>query len=128
MKDYACPVVGTSPSCILLNVAVRNYELKTLHFNMLPFFHALPNEDPLNFIRDFCHTIQTFPLQGLTEDQLRMRCFPYTMKDIAKVWLMSLLAGSLITWDAVYNKFIGSRFYTIAQDHDDCKRTSMCSM
>ncbi|KAL5739631.1 hypothetical protein ACOSQ2_028811 [Xanthoceras sorbifolium] len=40
-----------------------------------------------------------------------MRCFPYTMKDVAKQWLMTLPAGSLCTWSAVYKKFMG-KFYS----------------
>ncbi|KAL5769882.1 hypothetical protein ACOSP7_014036 [Xanthoceras sorbifolium] len=39
MRDYALPVIETSPSCILLDEMSRNYELKNIHFNMLPFFH-----------------------------------------------------------------------------------------
>ncbi|KAL5854518.1 hypothetical protein ACOSQ4_004320 [Xanthoceras sorbifolium] len=52
---------------------------------MLPSFHGLANEDPLTFIHDFHHTIQTFPLQGLSDYQLRMRCILYKIKDEAKV-------------------------------------------
>src|SRR5262249_37762570 len=111
MKEYARPIVGTSPSSILLDDATRNYELKALHYNMLLSFYGMPNKDLLTFIRDFYATIQTFPLQGLTEDQLRMRCFPYTLKDKAKTWLMTLTPGSLTTWDTVYNRFIG-KFYS----------------
>ena len=111
MKEYARPIVGTSPSSILLSDAACNYELKALHYNMLPSFYGLPNEDPLTFIRDFYATIQTFPLHGLTEDQLRMRCFPYSLKDKAKAWLMTLAPGSLTTWEAVYNRFI-EKFYS----------------
>ncbi|KAL5775006.1 hypothetical protein ACOSP7_012563 [Xanthoceras sorbifolium] len=40
-----------------------------------------------------------------------MRCFPYTMKDVAKQWLMTLPAASLCTWSAVYKKFMG-KFYS----------------
>ncbi|KAL5859059.1 hypothetical protein ACOSQ4_000355 [Xanthoceras sorbifolium] len=40
-----------------------------------------------------------------------MRCFPYTMKDVAKQWLMTLPARSLCTWSAVYKKFMG-KFYS----------------
>ncbi|KAL5810649.1 hypothetical protein ACOSQ4_027217 [Xanthoceras sorbifolium] len=40
-----------------------------------------------------------------------MRCFPYTLKDKAKTWLMTLPPGSLRTWSEVYNKFIG-KFYS----------------
>src|SRR5262249_32362602 len=78
---------------------------------MLSSFYGMPNEDPLTFIKDFYTTIQTFLLQGLTEDQLRMRCFPYTLKDKTKAWLMTLTSGSITTWDTVYNHFIG-KFYS----------------
>ena len=40
-----------------------------------------------------------------------MRCFPHTLKDRAKAWLINLLEGSLNTWDKVYKKFI-TRFYS----------------
>ncbi|KAL5834414.1 hypothetical protein ACOSQ4_013911 [Xanthoceras sorbifolium] len=84
MRDYALPVIETSPSCILLDEMSRNYELKNIHFNMLPYFHGAASEDPLTFMREFYSIITTFPLQRLSEEQLRMRCFQYTMKDAAK--------------------------------------------
>nr|GMC57925.1 uncharacterized protein LOC109153743 [Ipomoea batatas] len=85
MTDFGRPQVGASPSCIVLTDAARNYELKT-----------------------------HFPLNDLTEDALRMRCFPYTLKDAAKAWFMALTPGSLRTWPEVYNKFIG-KFYSHAK-------------
>nr|GLL35975.1 uncharacterized protein LOC109169442 [Ipomoea trifida] len=72
------------------------------------------SEDALTFIRDFYGIVQHFPLNDLTEDALRMRCFPYTLKDAAKTWFMSLTPGSLRTWPEVYNKFI-SKFYSHAK-------------
>ena len=36
-----------------------------------------------------------------------MRCFPYTLKDKAKAWLMTLLPNLLRTWETVYEKFMG---------------------
>ncbi|KAL5758641.1 hypothetical protein ACOSP7_021252 [Xanthoceras sorbifolium] len=44
MRDYALPVIETSPSCILLDEMSRNYELKNIHFNMLPYFHGAQQE------------------------------------------------------------------------------------
>ena len=78
---------------------------------MLLSFYGILNEGPLIFIWDFYATVQTFSLQGLSEDQLKMRCFPYTLKDRAKAWLMTLPPNSLTTWEAVYNKFM-SKFYS----------------
>ena len=84
LRDIQRLVIGTSPSCIRLGDAAKNYELKAIHFSMLPSFHGLPSEDALRFLREFYTTIQTFPLRGLPEDELRIRCFPYTLKDRAK--------------------------------------------
>ncbi|CAA0830830.1 Unknown protein, partial [Striga hermonthica] len=38
-------------------------------------------------------------------------CFPETLKDRAKAWLMTLAPDSLTTWEQVYTKFIG-RYYS----------------
>ncbi|KAL5856894.1 hypothetical protein ACOSQ3_004352 [Xanthoceras sorbifolium] len=68
MRDYALPVIETFPSCILLDEMSRNYELKNIHFNMLPYFHRVTSEDPLTFMREFYSIITTFPLQRLFEE------------------------------------------------------------
>ncbi|XP_048229577.1 uncharacterized protein LOC125370041 [Ricinus communis] len=73
MKDYALRTIGNTTSCIVLGDTSRNYELKSIHFNMLPSFYGMPSEDALTFIREFYVIVHTFPLSGLNEDQLRMR-------------------------------------------------------
>jgi len=111
MRELARPVVTSSNSCLVLSDAARNYELKGIYYNMLPSFHGLANEDPLTFIRTFYDTLEHFPLHALTEDQLRMRCFPQTLKERAKTWWISLPAASLRTWEEVYHKFM-RRYYS----------------
>ncbi|KAL5840746.1 hypothetical protein ACOSQ4_013354 [Xanthoceras sorbifolium] len=61
-RGYALPIIEASPSCILLDELSRNYELKNIHFNMLPFFYGTASEDPLTFMREFYSIITTFPL------------------------------------------------------------------
>ncbi|CAA0811062.1 Unknown protein, partial [Striga hermonthica] len=111
LRTLAQPVIGPVTSCIRLPDPARNCELKMIHYNQLPAFHGLPSEDPLNFIREFYNVLNTFPLNGLNEDQLKMRCFPKTLKDRAKAWFMTLAPASLTTWTEVYTKFIG-RYYS----------------
>ena len=72
LRDIQMPVIAVNPSCIRLSDGARNYELKSIHLTMLPQFTGLTAEDALSFIREFYSTVQTFPLQGLTEDELRM--------------------------------------------------------
>ena len=110
MKESARPIICTLVSCIQLGDATPNYELKNVHFTMLSSFYDISNEDPLIFIQDFYAMVQTFPLQCCAEDQLRRRCFPYTLKDRAKAWFMTLPPNPLRTWEVVYKKFMG-KFY-----------------
>ncbi|KAI5339036.1 hypothetical protein L3X38_018308 [Prunus dulcis] len=112
LEDYAQPVIPNSPSCILLPTEARNYDLKSSHFHMLPSFYGLPNEDPLAHIKEFYNVVSGLPLQRVTEANLRMRVFPYTWKDRAKGWLMTLAPGLLTTWDAVAKKFLEKFFST----------------
>lgn len=109
MRDLSIPNLPSS-SCIQLSERIRSYELDEVQFTMLPSFCGLPNEDPLYFMRDFYGVVSYFPLRGLDEDELKLRCFPYTLKDKAKVWFMTLHPNSLATWDDVYDKFM-SRYY-----------------
>ncbi|XP_008232773.1 PREDICTED: uncharacterized protein LOC103331871 [Prunus mume] len=116
MGDLDIPTIPASPSSILLPTAARNYELKSSHLNMLPSFYGLPNEDPLTHIKDIFNAVSSFPLTGVTEDQLRMRVFPYTLKDKAKYWLNSLKPSSLTTWGAIQKKFLEKYFSTQKTD------------
>ncbi|CAL2246504.1 unnamed protein product [Prunus armeniaca] len=83
---------------------------------MLPSFYGLPNEDPLTHIKNIFNAVSSFPLTGVTEDQLRIRVFPYTLKDKAKYWLNSLKPGSLTTWGAIQKKFLEKYFSTQKTD------------
>ncbi|XP_021800683.1 TMV resistance protein N-like [Prunus avium] len=112
LEDYAQPIIPNSPSCILQSTKARNYELKSSNFQILPSFYGLLNEDPLVHIKEFYNVVGTFPLKDVSEANMRMRVFPYTLKDRAKTWLMSLTPGSLTTWDAVAKKFLEKFFST----------------
>ncbi|KAK3193684.1 hypothetical protein Dsin_024994 [Dipteronia sinensis] len=102
MKDYSRPIVDNHPLCIALDAEAMNYELKSFHYNLLPTFHGIPNEDVLKFIREFYVAIQAFPNNMVTENQLRIRCIPHALKEKAKTWLLTLPLASLITWDEVH--------------------------
>lgn len=58
-NGYTLPIIG-NPICIQLEEVVRKYELKNIYYFLLPSFHGIHNEDPLNFIREFYFTVQKF--------------------------------------------------------------------
>ena len=66
MKDYSRPVVSNHPLCIVLEPTARNYELRNSHYNQLPVFRGLPDEDVLLFFREFYVAIQSLPNHRIT--------------------------------------------------------------
>ncbi|KAK3205398.1 hypothetical protein Dsin_019444 [Dipteronia sinensis] len=111
MKDYNMPIVNNFRLCIMLDMAARNYELKSFCYNLLPTFHDLPNEDVLKFLREFYTAIESFPNNWVTEDQLRMRCIPHALNEKGKTWLLTLPSVSLRTWDDVVEK-LTNQYYS----------------
>ncbi|XP_019164434.1 PREDICTED: uncharacterized protein LOC109160613 [Ipomoea nil] len=124
LRDIQRPVIAVNPSCIQLSDAARNYELKTFHMNMLPTFNGLGSEDALGFMRELYSTVQTLPLNNLSEEELRMKCIPYCMRGDARQWLLNLPEGSLRTWDDVYNAFM-FKYYSSQKTMD--YRSKICT-
>lgn len=46
----------------------------------------------------------------MTDDAIRLRLFPFSLKDKAKLWLMSQLQDSIHTWDDLVKKFLAKFF------------------
>ncbi|XP_054780916.1 uncharacterized protein LOC129288398 [Prosopis cineraria] len=110
-EDIQRPMILASRSCIRLSEKMRNYEFKSKHVKALPQFSGHPIEDPLGFIKEFYLAVSTLPLKGLTEEELKMRCFSHCMKEDAREWLLNLPEESLTTWVEVYEAFM-LRFYS----------------
>ena len=53
---------------------------------MVQFF-GMTNEDPNDHITEFLEIFNTIMFNGMTEDVLRLRLFPFTLRDKAKKWL-----------------------------------------
>ncbi|CAL8136909.1 unnamed protein product [Prunus armeniaca] len=117
MGDLDIPTILMSPSSIVLPTAARNYELKNIHFNMMPSFHGLSSKDPLAHIRDIFNMVSNMALtEEVTEEHLMMKVFPYKLKDKVKMWLNSLRPGLLTSWTEVQNKFLEKFFSTQKTD------------
>ena len=88
MRDHIHPPRVSAPSCIIPpaeNVVVRPYLVP-----LLPTFHGMENENPYTHIRDFEEVCTTFKEGAFDMDLLKLKSFPLTLKDKAKIWLNSL--------------------------------------
>ena len=111
MKESYIPLHTDQPSTILYppNTA-GNFTLTAQLLNMVPHYHGLPNEDPYLHIKEFFELCVTQQIQGVTPEGIRLRLFPFSLKDKAKLWLNSLDAGSITSWEQLASKFLKKFF------------------
>ncbi|WCJ29651.1 hypothetical protein M5689_011268 [Euphorbia peplus] len=70
-------------------------------------FGGLPSEDPNSYIYDFlnlCNTLSIY--RGVANDVLRLKLFPFSLRDKAKSWFKSLPPGTIYTWDEMERCFL----------------------
>ncbi|KAH9769561.1 hypothetical protein KPL71_012051 [Citrus sinensis] len=73
-------------------------------------FNGLPNEDPHLHLKLFLEVSDAFKIAGATQDALRLRLFPYSLRDRARAWLNSLPYDSITTWNELADKFLMKYF------------------
>ena len=110
MRDHIHPPRVSAPSCIIPlaeDLAVRPYLVP-----LLPTFHGMENENPYTHIRDFKEVCITFK-EGVTDmDLLKLKAFPLTLKDKAKIWLNSLRPRTIRNWADLQAEFLKKFFST----------------
>lgn len=94
-------------------VEVAQFEIKPKTISMLQLscqFYGLANEDRSLYISNFLKICDTFKQNGVTENDIRLRLFPFSLKDKGKTWLISLSIRSIRTWNQMTEKFPGMYF------------------
>ena len=48
--------------------------------------------------------------QGISEEQIKLRAFPFSLADLAKDWLYYLPSGSITSWNELKRMFLEKYF------------------
>ena len=108
MRDHIHPPRVSAPSCIIPpadDVAVRPYLVP-----LLPTYHGMENENPYTHLRDFEEVCTTFKEGMMDMDLLKLKAFPLTLKDKAKIWLNSLRPRTIRNWAELQVEFLKKFF------------------
>ena len=110
MSDYARPnLMGAESSILRPTVAANNFEIKPNVIQMVQQFiqfDGMQDEDPNAHLANFLEICDTFKINGASNDAIRLRLFPFSLRGRAKQWLNSLSRGSITTWDQMAKKFL----------------------
>ncbi|XP_027185005.1 uncharacterized protein LOC113783143 [Coffea eugenioides] len=112
LRELAAPELTHQPLCITFPALAENtaFELKSGLIQLLPSFHGLSGEEPHKHVKEFEVVCSSMKPPGVTEEQIRLRAFPFSLKDAAKDWLYYLPAGSITTWAQLKKKFLEKFF------------------
>ena len=118
LMDFSQPKINEIQSSIVRPaIAANTFEIKPGTIQMVQNsvqFGGSPTEDPNMHIRNFIEICDTFKFNGVSEDAVKLRLFPFPLRDKAKGWLHSLPAGSITTWEELAKKFL-TKFFPMAK-------------
>ena len=77
---------------------------------LLQTFHGMENENPYTHIKDFEEVCTTFKEGATDVELLKLKAFPLTLKDKAKIWLNSLRPRTIRNWVELQAKFFKKFF------------------
>ncbi|KAF7802333.1 uncharacterized protein G2W53_041444 [Senna tora] len=105
-----------SPSSTRLpEIGANQFEIKPSIIQMLPSFYGLSSKNPYKHIDEFLEVCSTFKFPNVSEDAIRLRLFPFSLKDKAKHWLTT--RDNIATWDQMSKEFL-KKYFPAGIDHN----------
>ena len=107
LEEFALPPTVVQSAIRPPPIQVNNFELQGVTLQMLHNiqFHGLPSENSSAHLTSFIEVCDTVKYNGVTEEALRLRLFPLSLRDWAKHWLISQPPDSITSWNDLCKNF-----------------------
>ena len=112
LREYLQPVRTSTPSCMIFPTNMGHFELKPEIIQLLPKYHGLDSESPYLHLKEFEEVCATMHAPNVNHDTIRLKMFPFSLKEKAKSWLHSLRPRSIGTWQEMQREFLKKFFPT----------------
>ena len=105
-------VQGFASSIARPAVDANNFKLEPALISMVQKsqFSGTPLEDPNLHLSVFFEMCDTLRLNGVSKDAIRLRLFPFSLRDKVRAWLHSLPSEFTTTWDELMRAFLAKFF------------------
>ena len=110
LRELAAPNLDQQPLCIEFPVIEGGFELKSGMIHLLPKFNGLAGEDPNKHLKEFQVVCSTMRPPNISEEQVKLRAFPFSLDGAAKDWLYYLPPGSIGSWVELKRNFLERYF------------------
>ena len=110
LRDHMNPTRTSAPSCLVFPEDASNFNFKSGIIQLLPTFHGLDSENPYTHLREFEEVCNTYNDQNCSMNTIRLKLFPFSLKDKAKTWLQNLRSGSIRNWEMMQQQFLKKFF------------------
>jgi len=104
------PTRTSAPSYIVFPLDASYFNFKPDIIQLLPTFHSLDLENPCLHLREFEEVCNTYNDLNCSMNIIRLKPFPFSLKDKAKTWLQNLRSGSIRAWDEMQQQFLKKFF------------------
>ena len=93
-------------------IDANNFELKPALINMVQQqqFKDNPSEDPNGHLLNFLQLCDTIKMNGVDHNVIKLKLFPFSLRDKARNWFNNLMPGSIDTWGTLVETFLTKFF------------------
>ena len=113
LRDYALPQTpGITSSIVSPAVEANNFDLSPalISFVEQEQFGGHPSENPNAHLHKFLAKCKTIKINGASADAIRLRLFPFSLRDRASDWLQNREPNSFTTWEMLSKAFLSKYF------------------
>ncbi|XP_074296719.1 uncharacterized protein LOC141627257 [Silene latifolia] len=112
IRETMAPKHIVNPSIQRPRIQANNFEIKNALLNLVQDnqFGGGPLENPNDHLNDFLENCDMYKSNGVSDDAVRLRLFPRSLRGSAKDWLKNCDPDSFKTWDELASAFLNKYF------------------